>query len=362
MIQQITIKSIKDLNENKPILEKIFKVLSEKKEGINLLEKESIHDFNIIPLIVDIEIFKLKKIETCLIGFYLPSENIVFSLMIRQTDENDYKRAIQLLLKMLIANISWDSKSGTNVCLIGHNLLSFDLPVLCAFLNDYNTPLKNVCDVLISGEPAAFSYKKEIYKYFTDKIIIIDTLYAQRETEAKKNSLFSFKMRIFLNEALLPPKEMSFSWENVDLKQVLEYNFNDLFYTYKLLTYDQSCKEFYLSRIRAIKLFLQEDQNSEYLLTKMLVTTGGALNSDFIGRCSGYNPPNNYPFYGKNIVYLRDYAFKKVHVNNFFIKSIENAPLNAKGYSERLSQLGKAYDVCKQHFKPGLGGLHNQKR
>lgn len=226
-------------------------------------------DFKIYPIVFDMEIKTIKQVNTCLFGFYLPLENKAIYLIFDDFSTSEYKNMLQDYLNQFIESIEW-KEGKKNAGLIGHNIFGFDLPLLYSFCENYNSNLFLLCNDLINSKFLNWETQNKMFDY-ASKFAILDTLLAKQERGNDRNSLFAFKMDSYLNgQSKLQPKEVYFNWEDMTLKQLCFYNYNDLYYTYLLFDKERPCHALFESRVLTQQIFKKENKKkiTDYAIYK----------------------------------------------------------------------------------------------
>ena len=307
----------------------------------------------------------MKQIETCLFGFYFPLEQRTIYLVFDENSTPEYKKMLQDYLNNFLEAIEWQNEKE-NICLIGHNIYGFDLPLLASFCDNFNKSLYILCDNLINS--TKFSLHSDAQnKVFSivSKCMICDTLLAKQERGNDRNSLFAQKMQFFLSKkTTLQPKEMYFNWENMTLKQLCFYNSNDLYYTYLVFEHDQPCHVLFESRYLSQTIFTKENKSGLPImpLTRMMVTKTPVLNTQFIANQTNLPAKRQFEYLNaSDIVYLYNFKHIETHKRNMCLEGKKIG----RNYRQVLEKKGGKYKVNFQlgfaEFKPSLGGLHNQR-
>jgi hypothetical protein len=337
-------------------------VILSKKHGDGVL----IEDVSWIPVVLDLECLRVRDDVLLVFGFLLPEESVYYGFSCSSQNQN-FALEVKAFLVSLIETFVWNKTNWSNVLLIGHNILGFDLLVLGGFLKNGDAQsAKRLCDSIIDGKNTRtkeMTEAKSESKLLKSKMAILDTLIAQQEAKTEKtNNLFAFKTELFLTQkSTIPPLEFCYYWQDFKLREVFDYNCNDTIYTYLVFT-NYNGRGFMQTRRKLCEMFVKERNlaNKQIPITQFyqaLSITESQLITGFFGDMTDQKPPSfqTQPLSGEDIIYLNEnYAFINEHKYN--MQQTKGGFINLGGLNkEKL----KPYKILDTECNPGLGGLHS---
>lgn len=359
----------------------IIKYLNNEKESVienknNKLLNGVITEF--YPIVIDIEIDQLSNFF--LIGIYLPQTNIHLCINFNTQSDDIHIKFIKNELKVFFYFFYTDQKY--NPILIGHNIISFDLPIIFLFIkSEINNPLKifnllnDFCNKIIKNNKNKTGLEKQSVSQVYDllkTIYCVDTLLCYDKNQIR--NLFRFKIELFftLKEIEISPLEFDFN-KNINLNleksfnNWLLYNFNDLYYTLKL-AYEKPTTNRLYSRGLLYKNISPKNISFCSSLNKpdSIINTAYISEKCKLNRGISYIENENYRLQFSNLIILFNYHYlenyKIFFNNNNIYNNIfkEDALLKIKNINVKMSVGGLHSTNNKVKKSEKLGYFGNQ--
>lgn len=314
----------------------------------------------------DIEVIKTHG-GILLFGFYVPHHELFFAVKTTKADSPEYIVDVTNFLNKLLKFVCWKGKSNAEFefLLIGHNVVKYDFPTTFTFIKtgSFEKVVESTEDLFDSkvlfsdNHPDRREGLTAMYKYLSN-CAVIDTLLAQgRDDGNRYKSLFSFKIRLYLQKKVaVQPLEYQFESSSYSDQKLLDYNLNDLIYTHGVFDHAGGLQ------LLNTRTLLYEKFDISLPFQRSLSKSGSSVNTQHFADVADLKKPykpKEKRVYLQELILLHDYHYK-----NEVYATLEGSKehINGKKFLQSLGPGSKdlrTIDYGKRKLKYGQGGLHS---